>query len=117
MPTNFRGIPLTTRCPHPLPNSAGVRSATELEIASFLLRGFVKLTKNKKSEKNSEVGGWVKPQLGFFFRGEFCGVFCVLCVVVMFPIVSKKNKKLGRRVGGYGLTNPSFSRIFGFVLT
>ena len=29
------------------------------------LRGFVKLKKNKKSEKNSDVGEWVKPQLGF----------------------------------------------------
>ena len=32
-----------------------------------MLRGFVKLKKFKKSEKNSEVGGWVKPQLGFQF--------------------------------------------------
>ena len=29
------------------------------------LRGFVKLKKSQKSEKNSEVGGWVKSQLGF----------------------------------------------------
>ena len=28
------------------------------------LRGFVKLKKIHKSEKNSEVGGWVRPQLG-----------------------------------------------------
>ena len=28
------------------------------------LRGFVKLKKFQKSEKNSEVGGWVKPQIG-----------------------------------------------------
>ena len=30
-----------------------------------LLRGFAKLQKFQKSEKNSEVGGWIKPQLGF----------------------------------------------------
>ena len=32
------------------------------------LRGFVKLKKIQKSEKNSEVGGWVKPQLDFFLE-------------------------------------------------
>ena len=59
------------------------------------LRGFVKLKKFKKSEKNSEVGGWVKPQLGFeFFWGN--SVFLVFfCVVFMFPIFSQKNKKNG----------------------
>ena len=46
--------------------------------------------KIKKSEKNSEVGGWVKPQFGFFFFG--------LVVVVFFAVyVSKKNnEKMGR---------------------
>ena len=39
--------------------------------------------------------------------------FCVFCVVFMFPIVSKK-KKLDSEVGGWCLTNPSFSRIFIF---
>ena len=29
------------------------------------LRGFVKLKTIQKSEKNSEVGGWVKPQIKF----------------------------------------------------
>ena len=53
------------------------------------VRGFVELKKIQKSEKNSEVGGWLKPQLGFFFWG---GEFCVFCV--------------------FGLTSPSFSRIF-----
>ena len=33
----------------------------------YMFRGFVKLKKFKKIAKNSEVGGWVKPQLGFFF--------------------------------------------------
>ena len=34
-------------------------------IMAVLLRGFVKLKKFQKSKENSEVGGWVKPQLGF----------------------------------------------------
>ena len=32
-----------------------------------IFRGFVKLKKIQKSEKNSEVGRWVKPELGFGF--------------------------------------------------
>ena len=56
-----------------------------------LLRGFVKLKTIQKSEKNSEVGGWVKPQFGF--------------------------GKLDRAVGGCCLANSNFSRIFGFILT
>ena len=48
---------------------------------------------------------------------SFSIFFCVFCVVFMFPIVSKKIKKMDRRVGGYFLTNPSFSRIFEFFLT
>ena len=47
--------------------------------------GFVKLKKVQKSEKNSEVGGWVKPQLRFFF---FNIVF--FCVVFVVEHVSKK---------------------------
>ena len=39
---------------------------------SALARGFVKLKKIQKSEKNSEVGGWVMPKHGFFV--------CFLCV-------------------------------------
>ena len=41
------------------------------------ISGFVKLKKFQKSEKNSEVGGWVKPQLGFLF-------FLILCFFVFF---------------------------------
>ena len=74
------------------------------------LRGFVKLKQFQKSEKNSEVGGWVKPQLGFIGNIVF---FCVVFVVVH---VSRK-KKLDRRVGVWGMDNPSFSRIFGIFLT
>ena len=45
--------------------------------------------------------------------------FSVFCVVFMFPIVSNKKLKMNSGVGGRvcGLTNPSFSRIFGFFLT
>ena len=78
----------------------------------LLIRGFVKLKKFQKSEKNSEVGGWVKPQLGSPF---FWGMLCFLCRFY-FPKCFKK-KKLGRGVGGWCLINPSFSRIFGFFLT
>ena len=48
---------------------------------------------------------WIK----FFF--ENCVIFLVFYVVFMFPNVSKK--KLDWVVGGWGLTRPSFSRIFG----
>ena len=38
--------------------------------------------------------------------------FVFFCVVFMFPNVSPKNKKLDRRVGGCGLTNPIFFSAF-----
>ena len=44
------------------------------------VRGLVNLKKYQKSEKNSQVGEWVKPQLGLFFFWN--SVF--LCVVFMF---------------------------------
>ena len=81
-----------------------------------LVRGFVKLKKKfRKSEKNSEFGGWVKPQIGFFWGEMLC--FCIFCVVFIFLNVSKKNEKMDRVVGGCRLTDPSFSRIFGLFLT
>ena len=43
-----------------------------------VLRGFVKLEKIQKFEKNSEVGGWVKPQLGFVF---FLKIPVFLCIM------------------------------------
>ena len=75
--------------------------------------GFVKLKKIQKSEKNSEVGGWVKPQLGFLFFWE------ILCFFVFFVLFScfkmfKKKKKLDNGVGGWCLTNTSFLRFFDF---
>ena len=51
------------------------------------LRGFVKLKKFQKSEKNSEMDGWVKPQLGLLFFGNivfFCVVFFVVHVSNFF---------------------------------
>ena len=77
-------------------------------LYDIVLRGFVKLIFFFKSDRNSEVGGWVKPQLGFLFFGEIlCGFFFVVNV-------SKINTKLDRRVGGCDLENPSFSQIFLF---
>ena len=65
------------------------------------LRGFVKLKKIKKSEKNSEVIGWVKPQLGFFFFWGNLVFFCVAFSLYMFP--PKKIKKMDRGMGRWGL--------------
>ena len=53
-------------------------------ISAKLLRGFVKFKKIKKSEKNSEVGGWVKSQLGFFFFRN-CVFFVLFSCFQMFP--------------------------------
>ena len=61
-------------------------------IINTLVRGYVKLKKIQKSEKNWEVGGWVEPQLGFLFFSIF---FLVFCVVFIFSNVSKK-QKLGK---------------------
>ena len=52
----------------------------------IIKRGFVKLSFVKlKNAKNSEVGGWVKPQLRFFFF--FSGGILCFFVVFMFPNV------------------------------
>ena len=53
-------------------------------------KGFCQIEKIQKSEKNSEVGGWVQPQLGFLFFGGNFVVSCVFCVVFMFPKQIKK---------------------------
>ena len=55
------------------------------------------------------LGSGSRSNLDYFFF-----IFFFVCVVFMFP---KKNLKLVRGVGGFGLTNPSFSRIFYFFLT
>ena len=61
-----------------------------------MVRGFVKLKKKiQKSEKNSEVGWWVKPHLGF---DVFLGNFVFLCCFLLFSMFQKK---MGREwVGG-----------------
>ena len=64
----------------------------ELCESFMILGGFVKLKKIQNSEKNSEVGGWVKPQLGFFFWVEiFVCVF--LCCFFRCMCFQKKLKK------------------------
>ena len=58
----------------------------------FVFMGFVKLKKFQKSEKNWEVGGWVKPQVGFlifFGNSVFLCVFFVL--ILCFQMFKKKN--------------------------
>ena len=52
------------------------------------IKGFCQVKKIPKSEKNSEVGGWVKPQLAFFFLLEMVYFVCFLCcflLLYMFP--------------------------------
>ena len=50
--------------------------------------GFCHVKKIKKSEKNSEMGRWVKPQLGFVF---FCGKFVFF--FLLFAVFKIKYKK------------------------
>ena len=54
-----------------------------------MLRGFVKL-KNPKIQKNSEVRGWAKLQLGFvcFLK--------IVCFFVLFFAVRVSKKKMDR---------------------
>ena len=56
------------------------------------------------------MGGWVKPQLGFSFRGKFCVFSCFLFCFYVLKCFQKK-EKMDNGVGGC-----SFSRIFGFCL-
>ena len=73
------------------------------------MRGFVKLKKSKNPRKTRKWVGGSNPNSDYFFFLKFC----VFGAVLMFPNVSKKDKKLERGC----LTNPGFSRIFGFFLT
>ena len=50
--------------------------------------------------------GQAPTRIFFFFK------YFIFCAVFFVVHVSKKIKKLDRRVGRYGLDNPSFSRIF-----
>ena len=64
-------------------NVSGIRTTktSQIQVCAFT-EGFRQVKKIQKSAKNSEVGGCVKH---FVFM-------CFLCVVFMFPIVSKKIK-------------------------
>ena len=53
------------------------------------VRGFFKLKKFQKFAKNSEVDGWVKPQLGFFFFLILC-FSCFLCCFHVLECFQKK---------------------------
>ena len=68
---------------------------------------------------NSYLGVLVKlkkiQNLRIFFFFFFFDFF--FCVVLMFPNVPPKNKKMDRGVGVWGLTNSRFSRILGLFLT
>ena len=65
---------------------------------SNILRGFCQVKKIQKSVKNSEVGGWVKPQLGFLFSfGNFV-FFVLFSCLQMFP--KKIRNWIGSWVGG-----------------
>ena len=65
---------------------------------SLVCKGLCQVEKIQKSEKNSEVGGWVKPKLRIFFFLEGGEMLCFSCLswgfslFYMFP----KNIKLDR---------------------
>ena len=59
--------------------------------------------------------GGSSPNSDFFFL--ILRFFRVSCVVICVVLASPKNKKNWVGVGGCGLANPSFPRIFGFFLT
>ena len=65
-------------------------------VCATYVKGFVKLNKFQKSEKNSEVGGWVKPQLGFLFFFGNSVFFVLLFLLYMFQ---RKKKWVGVWVG------------------
>ena len=56
-------------------------------FVATVIRGFVNL---KKSGQNSEVGGWVKSQLGFFFFLEMFWFYCFLCCFLLLYMFQKK---------------------------
>ena len=64
-------------------------------------KGFCQVKKIQKSEKNSEVGGWVKPQLGFVL---FFGNLVFFCVVVLLYMFQKKKMNRG---GGWVVSDQS----------
>ena len=60
-----------------------------IQVPGTTLRGFVKLEQFQKSEKNSEVGGWVNTQHGLYF---FLEMLCFLVLFSFFQIFPKKFK-------------------------
>ena len=69
-------------------------------------KGFCQVKKKSKNlRKTREVGGWVKPQLGFFFFWKFC----VFCVVLLAVLVSPQKKKMDMGVDGWSGQSEFFS--------
>ena len=77
-------------------------------------KGFCQVKKKSKNPRKTRkwVGGSSPNSDCDFFLN--CVLFRVFCIVLMFPNVSQKNEKLDNGLGGWALTNPSFSRIFEF---
>ena len=61
--------------------------------------------------------GGSSPNSDSFLFGNFVCFFFNFFYFIVVVHVSKKIKKMDRAVGGWGLANPSFSRIFYFFLT
>ena len=57
------------------------------------------------------------PNSDFNFFLKFCVFFRVFVLFSCFKMFPKKLKKMDNGVGGWDPTNPSFSRIFGIILT
>ena len=75
---------------------------------------FCPVKKIQKIRENSEVGGWVKSQFGFLIFLKFC-VFCFFGVLFLcFQMFQKINRKIDMGLGGWGLSNPSFSDFLDF---
>ena len=78
----------------------------------FKGKGFCQVEKNPKIPEKLGSGwvGQAPTRISFFFG-------YIVLFVLFFRCTCFKKKKLDRRVGWWGLDNPSFSRIFGFFLT
>ena len=56
------------------------------------IKGFCQVKKIQKIEKNSEVGGWVKPELGLFGGGGNLVLFCMFFVFCLWWYIFPKKK-------------------------
>ena len=84
------------------------RKCIPLQTDSLIrFRGFVKLKKSKNPRKTRKWVGGSSPNSDLSFFGKFCVVLCCFLLYIFL-------KKIDRGVGGWGLANPSFSRIFLF---